>query len=220
MNLYFEFDRTGLETQINTDKPFNENLIPETRGYSVATLSVNTTEDKGVDENEGDFVANVKFTIFDNEYFENSGTSMIDIADMHDGDVYNALIRLFEKNHPDEMSTIYDCQHEYLGNQEKINEGKTFTPLCTVYVSRLFVNEKFRGQGVASYIFDNLSEMIFEYYKMYPHCVMIYVEPDDKSENQYEEMKKTMIHTIKKSKFKHLENNWYMRNYGADPIVD
>lgn len=96
---------------------------------------------------------------------------------------------------------------------------------CTVYLERLYVEEKFRKEGVATWILDNLPEILRYFFRAEPQYVVTipcpdgYLDMDQKDEMECAEiqkLQKLMVSVIRKHGFKKVRNkNIYYKDYAT-----
>lgn len=127
---------------VDTDKPFTESLDYEdiyNTCYFKAGFNLYPVDEDCEDE---DIVATVEGYFFKYNCIETYDIDIIDLADTISGDVYKAIVAL-------EDNALF------------AEEGIEYMSLVC-YLSRLYVYPKYRNNGIATYIHENLQE-IFEY---------------------------------------------------------
>lgn len=67
---------------------------------------------------------------------------------------------------------------------------------CSIYIDRLYVYPDYRRTGIASFIFDNIGNILCHKYKFNLRYVCIIVKPDDPTDMSYNAMYDIMTRTL------------------------
>jgi|GEM_PF-2254133 len=161
------------------------------------------------DEETTEAVATVRGIFFDEDKILNNDENIVALADMLNADVEGAMSVLSQ-------SKIY--------NQE-LNDEKAMLPLFSCYIQRIYVYPKFRGLGIARYIFENLEQIFAHCFNTPIHSFVIYPkpqQPDDKGswDNIPDDsgvMLTRMIGILKKAGYKQIgKSGYYAFNCAVD----
>ena len=185
---------------IDTDKPFTQTFDCEDahNNYFCFKAGFNLYS---IDEEyeEKDIVATVEGCFFRYNRISEYNIDIIDLADTISRDTYDAIITLANNN----LFTDVDMGYMPL--------------IC--YLSRLYVYPKYRNNGIATYIYENLQE-IFEY--VTSDLISIFItlpcpqEPnsDGTWKNVRDDiMFEKMVRLLNKHEFKSVCNGFYYKLY-------
>jgi GNAT superfamily N-acetyltransferase len=148
---------------------------------------------------------------FDENKIINEYKNIVDIADIIDADVYDAIKTLYN-------SRIY---------KQEIFDDKIFSSLFTCYIQRVYVYPEFRKRGIARYIFKNLDKIFLHCFNTEIHCLVIIPKPQQPNKKEkYEEWVNTpdengvmlnlMIKLLKIEGYKNIgKTNVYVKNYAS-----
>lgn len=153
------------------------------------------------DDNNGEIIALVNGTFFDEDRIMNEGESLVNVADMINGDIYGAISSLVD----DELFT------------QGLNENKAMLPLFSCYIERVYIYPNYRNRGIASFVFNNLEQIFWHSFNTPIHCFVIYPKPQQPvSEHEWidypdddGEMLKQMINVISKVGYQKLGDTGY-----------
>jgi hypothetical protein len=129
------------------------------------------------------------------------GRNIVYIADMYDGDVYNAMESLSK-------SKIY---------KQESDPNLAFDAPYICYIERVYINPEFRRKGISKYIFKNLYHIFLHCLNIHTRCFIIYPKPQQPGEknswvdspDEDGSMKKLMIDVIKKSGYRQIGKSGY-----------
>lgn len=200
-----------------TTESFNFSAFDEYKKYSrVFALDIlhYLADEDGDPIDEPVQVAEIRGRIFDNTRIMNDEASYIGISDYYGADEEGALINLFK----------------YVEEKEDIDPDKEYKDLYDVYLERFWVEAEFRGKGIASFILDNLRNIMSAQLNIEIAAVITYPKPEyPKSEGEqkiwamYPELEETMYDIMKHTFVTHgyeekYGGNWFIRDYAQDPI--
>ena len=186
----------------NTDEPFSE-ITDEDEIYSFFG---------GFDlhnERTKEIIAVVDGIFFDEDKILNDGEDVVDVADALDGDATGAMFALSK-------SRIHN---------QALNFEKAMLPLFSCYIRRVYVYPKFRGSGIARYIFENIEAICLHSFNTHIHSFVIYPKPQQPNvegnwENMPDEdgvMLKRMVSVLKKAGYKKIGKfGYYALNCALD----
>lgn len=151
-------------------------------------------------EDKQDIVATVEGQIFKYNRIDEYNIDIVDLADNVSNDVFKAIQTLADNN------LFTDIDIEYM-------------PLVC-YLSRLYIYPKYRGNGIATYIYKNLQE-IFEYVTSDLTSIFITIPcPQEPiSEGKWENVRdnnmfKSMVKLLEKHDFKSVgDEGFYYKSY-------
>lgn len=156
------------------------------------------TEEYYEDENcPKELVAIIYGRYFDIFYAQNNGVSLYDVFDMPDGDSASLIPYLL-----DEDGEIKDEYYSLFNN--------------AYYLDRIYVEEKFRGQGYASFLLKNLPEILMYLVKIEYGIIIVQAQPfdtvDGESIMDYKNKERTerLIKLYEKNGFSRIGNSNYL----------
>ena len=161
------------------------------------------------DDDTDEILAKVSGIFFDEDKILTENEDIVDIADMIDADVYEAMASLTK-------SKLY--------NQE-INEENMFLPLFSCYIQRIYVYPKYREKGIAHYIFLNLEQIFLHCFNAHIRSFVIFPKPQHPNEkNEWEDypdkdgtMLKKMTSLLKNNGYKQIgKTGFYAKNCAVD----
>ncbi len=185
---------------IDTDEPFAKSLDYDitcntTHSFKVG-FNLYSIDEEGDDE---DIVATVEGVFFRYNRIDEFNIDIVDLADAISADTYKAIITLVDNN------LFSEVDIEYM-------------PLVC-YLSRLYVYPKYRNNGIATYIYENLQE-IFEYVTSDSISILITLpcpqEPtlDERWKNIEDDiMFEKMVSLLNKHEFKPVGEGFYYKSY-------
>lgn len=152
-------------------------------------------------------MATVAFTFFEGPVYEKEDMKeMVEIADNHPGDDYEALCGLYRSLHYSDIE-IWSSMS------------------CTVYLKTLYIEEDFRQKGLATWILQNLPALLRHYFRVEAQYVVTIPSPDgyiklDKYEPEEQikikEMQNLMVSVIRKNGFyKVRKQNIYYKKFDS-----
>lgn len=160
-------------------------------GFSIKVLTSETGKEAAIMEG----------ILFDELRIEEIGLSIEEAADYITQDEYNGACWM-------------------AGSEEYKNKSEIWkwAPSCwSGYMSRLYVYDEFRGNGIGQYLLSNLSEILKYSLNINLRCICTYPNPEnptDWSVIEDEGMKKRMIGALKKSGFNEVGNEgYYVKGY-------
>lgn len=160
-------------------------------------------------EDTDEVIATVNGGFFDEDKILNESQDIVDLADMLDGDVHGAIANLIE-------SKIHD---------QEMNDEKAMLSLFSCYIQRIYVHPKYRGTGVARYVFTNLEQIFLHCFNTPIHSFVIYPKPQQPDENDCWDdsldeggvMLKRMVYLLKKDGYKQIgRTGYYAKNCAVD----
>lgn len=161
-----------------------------------------------MDSNTDDRVAVVRMRLFDEMQLLNDGADVVAIADMEDGELYDAILHLLE-------SGLL---------QQECDPDKELLPLFSGYIERLYVYPAYRGKHIGKYLFENLSNIFRYCFNTTLHCLVTYPKPLEPkgwdawnpSNDEDGELLHRMIAVLEKAGFQRLgDSEFYALNAAA-----
>lgn len=152
-----------------------------------------------------ELMATVRVAIFEGQVYDKYDVEKKAlIADGYSGDEYDAI------------EALCHVAHEY--SDDELNPM-----FCTVYIDRLYVEEKFRKTGLATWILSNFPSLLNYYFRVDPQFITIIPSPfgysnlEEQNETDKKEiikMQKIMVQILKKNGFKKVRNeNVYFKDF-------
>ncbi|MDD3012396.1 MAG: GNAT family N-acetyltransferase [Candidatus Gastranaerophilales bacterium] len=189
MNLKFDFytDKNTLE-DVDVSRSFEEN-IGESRKYAFKFfLDIS-------DENYK--VAKISGYILDDEQISEDEEDIIDIADMIDQDLYNAIDKLVNSDY-----FTYD-------------EG------YIAYLERFYIFPEYRNKGIGNFMLNNLDKILHYFLNIPIKCFITYLKPQIPTEKDWidlkdtnKTMKKLMAQVFKTAGYKQIKkSDYYVKIY-------
>ena len=159
-------------------------------------------------------VAILQCRFFDNTAIINDGMTLARVADMYDEDVAVGAIKV-------EKSGLLEVE---------LDMDKEMRDLVDIYIEHLFVEPEFRGNGMATFILNNLRNLMKYHFNVETRCVFAVIQPQIPGEDgnchcwknvDDPAMKEVMVKTLTNCEFEQLEaSDYYVRNYGIDGVDD
>lgn len=211
------YENTEMHFEDLTTESYNLSAFDELKKYSRAiALDIfhYLTDEDGEEIGERVQVAEIRGRIFDNTRIMNDLATYIGISDYYGVDEEGALINLFK----------------YVEDKEDINPDKECKDLYDMYLERFWVEPEFRGKGIASFILDNLRNILSAQLSIEIGAVITYPKPEypkNECEKQiwatYPELEETMYNIMKHTFVTHgyeekYGGNWFIRDYAQDEI--
>lgn len=166
-DLLIEVDNYSTNLDIyNCDGKINFGDYSETLGSTFSGLKLYKVTDEYYDDPSGDspykeLVGYVHGRYIDVAYAIDNGISMLELLDVADSDTSSLIPYLLDDNN--EIKTEYD-QTIYSN---------------IYYLDRLFISEKYRGQGFAKFLLDNLADILMYVAKIEFGLIVIQAQPFD-----------------------------------------
>ena len=185
-------------------------------------------------------VAEIRFEVFDNADFRNSGNSMCRAANNVSDDcrrAISALINYASGNYSEDESG--DCglelldlrQRDYIQSCFDENDGmhksKRERASCTVNISFFYIYPDFQNTEIAVYVLENLSSIMKQYFNSYPYYAVIAPQPYMlvvKGKKVRWELNKDfvekaeMMDMLEANGFIEIGGGCFARNYGKEEI--
>ncbi len=185
---------------IDTDEPFTKSFDYDVTYNTTYCFKVGfnlySIDEEGDEE---DIVATVEGVFFRYNRINEFNIDIVDLADAISTDTYKAIITLVDNDLFAEVDTEY-------------------MPLIC-YLSRLYVYPKYRNNGIATYIYENLQE-IFEYITSDSISIFITLPcPQEPTlDGRWEDIRddimfEKMVRLLNKYEFKPVGDGFYYKSY-------
>lgn len=164
-------DERFFELEVNFDRPYLELLKPlkkfdfndweEILAYFPIGIKLYENDEQ---YNNKELIASIDGIFYDMDYVDNYGFNLFDVFDMHSGDTVNIY------------DILFDEEGQFKEEYETLNNN-------IFYLERIYVEKKYRKQGYAKLLLNQLEDIIKYVAKLNVGIIVVCSQPFEKEDD-------------------------------------